>query len=138
MRVSFRCFCILATLSALSARADPASPSPDLGSSALQLLSGFALVLILLFVSLWLLKRLGAARENGNHLLKIVAGTAVGPREKVVVMEIGNLWLVIGVTPGQITALHQMPKETRPEQSGLPTADFAGRIQQFLSRRHAP
>jgi flagellar protein FliO/FliZ len=34
----------------------------------------------------------------------------VGQRERVVLVEVADTWLVIGVAPGHVTALHSMPK----------------------------
>ena len=42
--------------------------------------------------------------------MKIVGGVALGPRERIVLLEVGEEWLVIGVVPGQIRTLHRMVK----------------------------
>ena len=55
-------------------------------------------------------KRLSAPRGDAAGLLRIVAGTAVGPRERVVVVEVGDTWLVLGVAPGQVSALAEIPR----------------------------
>ena len=43
-------------------------------------------------------------------VMKIVGGVALGPRERIVLVEVGETWLVIGIVPGQIRTLHQLPK----------------------------
>jgi len=43
-----------------------------------------------------------------------VSSVMVGQRERVVVVEIGGQWLVLGVAAGQVRALH-----TLPAQNGL-------------------
>jgi flagellar protein FliO/FliZ len=99
------------------------------------MLFGLAIVLALLFASLWLLKRLSAPRGQAAGLMRIVAGTAVGTRERVVVLEVGSTWLVLGVAPGRITALAEMPRENlaaEPEPGA--TKDFAGRLKQIIDR----
>jgi flagellar protein FliO/FliZ len=136
-------FALPLTLAPLAALPDwvhaQAAPAQDLGGSALQLLLGLAAVLVLLFASLWLLKRLSTPRGEAAGLLRVVAGTAVGARERVVVLEVGGTWLVLGVAPGRVSALAELPRGslptgTKPAEEG----DFAGRLRQIFDRRHAP
>lgn len=115
--------------------AQTAAPSQDVGSSLIQLVFGLAVVLALLFASLWLLKRLSAPRGEAAGLLRVVAGTAVGTRERVVVVEVGESWLVLGVAPGRVSALAEMPRTTLPPRPEAPAAkDFGGRLKQLLDR----
>ena len=117
--------------------AQAAPAAQDVGDSLSQLLGGLILVLALLFASLWLLKRLASPRGEAAGLLRVVAGTAVGPRERVVVLEVGDTWLVLGVAPGRVTALSEMPKNSLPPPSQVVGSnDFAGRLRQMLDRRH--
>ncbi len=92
-----------------------AVPAPDFGGSVLQLFVGLVLVLGLLVGALWLLKQVTQRRGPNSPLLRVVAGTAVGPRERVVVVEIGSTWLVLGVAPGRVNALAEVPRGTAPE-----------------------
>jgi len=50
----------------------------------------------------------------------------VGQRERVVVVEIGESWLVLGVAAGQVRALHTMPAGKLPNAPAAPLAAFAG------------
>ena len=111
--------------------------APDLGGSLLQMLLGLGAVLLLLFASLYLIKRLAAPRGAAAGLLRIVAGTAVGTRERVVVVEVGDTWLVLGVAPGRVTPLTQLPRQEVPASKPLPGKDFAGWLTQILDRRNA-
>lgn len=88
------------------------APAADLGGSLLQLLLGLTIVLALLIGSLWLLKKLTARRGETAGLLRVVAGTAVGTRERVVIVEVGSTWLVLGVAPGRVSALAEIPRQT--------------------------
>ncbi len=131
------------TLLLLSATAAPrlaaaqAAAAPELGGSLLQMLLGLGVVLLLLFASLYLLKRLAAPRGAAAGLLRIVAGTAVGTRERVVVVEVGDTWLVLGVAPGRVTPLTQLPRQEVPAAHALPGKNFAGWLQQVMDRRNA-
>ena len=100
--------------------APAAAPSADLGGSLWQLFSGLAVVLALVIGSLWVLKKLVAPRGEGSGLLRVVAGTAVGARERVVIVEIGSAWLVLGVAPGRVSALAEVPRQTAITQPASP------------------
>jgi flagellar protein FliO/FliZ len=120
------------------ASGETTAPPQDLGGSVVQLVLGLGLVLALLFATLWLLKRLSAPRGDAAGLMRVVAGTAVGTRERVVVVEVGSTWLVLGVAPGRVTALAEMPRAALPPQPvPAPAKDFASRLKTLLDRRHA-
>jgi flagellar protein FliO/FliZ len=109
-----------------------AEGAPDLGSSALQMVFGLVLVLALLLGALWLLKRISQPRGAAAGLLRVVAGVAVGSRERVVILELGNSWLVLGVAPGQVTTLAEIPRQEMP---AAPTPrDFVGQLAERLRK----
>ena len=65
-----------------------------------QMSFGLAVVVGLLFACLWLLRRLSA--RGGGAAIKVLGAAAVGPRERVVLVEIGEDVLVLGVAPGSV------------------------------------
>lgn len=71
----------------------------------------FSLLLILgLFVlAAWLAKRY-LPRVGKPGPVKVIGSTMLGAREKVVVVEIRDTWLVLGVGGGQVRTLHSLPK----------------------------
>jgi flagellar protein FliO/FliZ len=78
--------------------------------SMLQVMLGLGFVLMLISGLAWLLRRSGALRTNTAGAIRVIGGSMVGQRERVVLLEISDTWLVIGVAPGHVTALHSMPK----------------------------
>lgn len=120
------------------ARAEASTPA-DLGGSVLQMLMGLGVVLLLVVGSLYLLKRLAAPRGAAAGLLRIVAGTAVGARERVVVVEVGDTWLVLGVAPGRVTPLSQIPRQefSATNLPAMPSGDFASWLKKVMDRRNA-
>lgn len=79
-------------------------------TGTLQVVLGLGFVLALMVGLAWLLRRLGAMQQGSAGAIKILGGAAVGPRERVVLVEIADTWLVIGVASGHVSALHSMPK----------------------------
>jgi flagellar protein FliO/FliZ len=56
------------------------------------------------------LKRMGMANaKKRGGFYKVLATTSLGPREKIVLAEIGDTWLVLGITAHSINTLHSMP-----------------------------
>ncbi|MFA7269802.1 MAG: flagellar biosynthetic protein FliO [Sterolibacterium sp.] len=119
--------------------AQVATTPAETGSSLLQVILSLIVVVLLLVGSLYLLKRLSAPRGTAAGLLRVVAGAAVGTRERVVVVEVGDTWLVLGVAPGSVTSLHQLPRQpVSPVLSANPHGlDFAGWLKQVMERRNA-
>lgn len=133
---SFMLSSLLLSSSALAADAPPAVASA--GTGLLQVLLALAVVVALLWGSLHLLKRLQAGRGGMGTGIKVVAATAVGPRERVVVVEIGEQWLVVGVAPGRVNALSTLPRQALPESVEPQPAtakDFAAWLKQMMEKR---
>jgi flagellar protein FliO/FliZ len=76
----------------------------------------FSLVLVLAVVALvaWVLKRINLPQQGTRRLLKVISGVGVGQRERIVLVEVNDTWLVVGVAPGQVRTLHTMPKGFLP------------------------
>lgn len=73
------------------------------------MLLSLLLILGLFVLAAWLFKRyLPQAGKSGP--VRLVGATMVGPRERVVVVEVEGTWLVLGVGGGQVRTLHTLPK----------------------------
>ncbi len=98
-----------------------ASSATELADSPLSLGYSLRVVLMLLIVlaavvgMAWLLRRFTSGHNSAGDALKIVGGVAVGSKERVVLVELRDTWLVIGVAPGQVNMLYSLPK---PENDG--------------------
>ena len=92
----------------------------------LQAALGLGAVIGLIFLCAWAARRLGLKPSGGNRLLKVVSSAMVGQRERVVVVEIGDAWLVLGVAPGQVSALHTLPAQKQPDAQAMPSTGWAG------------
>ncbi|MGO4998518.1 flagellar biosynthetic protein FliO [Oceanisphaera sp. W20_SRM_FM3] len=79
-------------------------------------------VIAAIFVLGWLLRRLrGAALLGGSRQLKIVASLAIGQRERVMVVQVGEEQWLLGVTAQQISGLGKLeqPLAMEPTKSLL-------------------
>lgn len=125
------------------AAAPTALSAPALSAgSVLQVVLGLALVLALVVAAAWMLRRFSSFGAGGSGPLRIVGGAALGQRERIVVVEVGTTWLLVGVAPGQVRALHTMPR-TEAATAGAatlaapaaPQANFAIWLQRMAQKR---
>ena len=63
-------------------------------------------MLLLIVAMAWLLKRLNAVPGSASQAIKIIGGLSLGPKEKVVLLEVGNKHILVGSAQGQISPLH--------------------------------
>ncbi|QWD71798.1 flagellar biosynthetic protein FliO [Polynucleobacter sp. UB-Raua-W9] len=78
---------------------------PESDGSPFRVILGLILVLGLIAGLAWAMKKLNHAKIGNQSVAKIVGGVSVGPRERVVVVEIGGNWVVVGVASGQVNSL---------------------------------
>jgi flagellar protein FliO/FliZ len=114
-----------------------AADGADVAVSLGQMLLGLAVVVGLLLATLWLLKRVSAPRSSAAAL-RVLGGAAVGPRERVVLVEVAGKVLVLGVAPGRVSALHTLDAAdlpAPPPAGGEPGHEFQARLRQVLEGR---
>lgn len=83
--------------------AEAVAPSPTGG--ILKMLLGLVVVLAVMAMVTWALKRMMPGIGGQQSALRIVGGVSVGSRERIVVLEIAGRWLVVGVAPGRVNAI---------------------------------
>jgi flagellar protein FliO/FliZ len=86
-------------------------PSAVSSSSIVQIIFSLLLVIAAIVLVAWLLKRMNVAHQGSGNLLKILGGVSIGQRERIVLVEVKDTWLVVGVGPGQIRTLHTLEKQ---------------------------
>jgi flagellar protein FliO/FliZ len=118
---------------ACAAESHPAAAA----GSVLQVLLGLVAVLALMAGTAWLLKRFGVSGAAGSNVARVIGGVSVGNRERVVVVEVADQWIVVGVAQGRVSALSTMPRQERPASAQQPTPNnFAGWLKQTIDKRN--
>jgi flagellar protein FliO/FliZ len=118
------------------------APPPSVISTenTLQMMGGLLLVLAIIGSITWLLKRFSLISTTAAGVVKVVAATGVGQRERVIIVEIDNTWLVLGVAPGRVNKLHTMNKpltdtvSTTPDNP--PVETFATQLNQSIKKEN--
>ena len=109
---------------------------PLSASSIANMFMGLGLVLAIIFVMAWVVKRMGGMQLAGSQRLKVLAGLSVGTREKVVLIQVENKRIVLGVAQGQVNTLHVLDGEyeNNEAESFNTGADFKDKLIQALSK----
>lgn len=86
----------------------PAAAGGVIGSgSILQLLISLLGIVVLILASAWLLRRFSRFGPSQGPI-RIIGGLSLGTRERLVLVEVGDTQLVLGVAPGRVERLHVM------------------------------
>jgi flagellar protein FliO/FliZ len=115
--------------------ATPAVASSLSFGGMFQVLFALLAVLAAIVGTAWLLKRFGPTQLGPGGAMKVLGGVAVGPRERLVLVEVGDTWLIVGVAQGQVSAIHTMtrPADSAQRSEGTSaTSPFAERLKQML------
>jgi len=102
-------------------------------TSLWQLTLGMVAVLGLIFGIAWLLKRSGRFQMAAGGSLRILGGLSMGTRERVVLLQVGETQMLLGVAPGRVQMLHVLEQ---PLDSGKPAtaSGFSEQLGRILKK----
>ncbi|KJH87078.1 flagellar assembly protein FliO [Pseudomonas fluorescens] len=127
-------FSVLAAEPVATAAVAPASGSGVAGQLA-QLVLGLLVVLGLIFFLAWMLRRVQQAGPAGKgQVIDIVGSRALGPRDRLVLVQVGNEQILLGLSPGSITALHVLKEPVQMPTTEQATPEFAQRLMELLGK----
>ena len=120
----------------MKTQATVSQPSAVPGSPLLQVSGALLGIIAFILIVAWLAKRVGlAGKTAGARGLKLTASTSLGPRERVVIVEVEDARLVLGVTASQINILHTLPPAPVSEGSSPEVSpDFQSVMKSLLKR----
>ena len=104
--------------------------TPGVGGGEILSLGASMIVIVGVIILLgWLYSRSRLAGAGSDDLINVVATRAVGPKERLVVVEVADQQLLVGMTPNGMRTLHVLDKpvaDSKPDTP--PQAGFAGRL----------
>ena len=107
------------------------------GSPLIQVSGALTVIILFILLAAWVAKRVGFAPKRGSSRdLNVSASISVGTRERVVIVDVQDARLVLGVTPTQITTLHTLPPapEEAPSTSAPAGPEFQALLKNLLKR----
>lgn len=117
----------------VSALADRNTVAPGAGNAGLglgKMAISLAIVVVIVLLLAWTFKKLTLKLPGTRHI-KIISTTPLGPRERILVIEIQGKQRVIGVTAQNINFLFEL-ENALPEEKLAP--DFHKQLQSFLKK----
>lgn len=104
-------------------------PQSPLGVGAMmQTMGGLLLILVVIFALGWLFRRFGKLPQAGKGMVTVLGGVSLGPRERAVVLQVGEIRILVGVAPGRVQTLHVL--DPVPDRAGRgQDGEFRGRLQ---------
>ena len=111
-----------------------AMSEPLAAGNLAQLTLGLLVVLGAVLATAWLLRRYGGLQTSGNGALRILGGLSMGPRERVVLVQVGDTQLLLGVAPGRVQTLHKLDQPVDIAESNLAQGKFADRLQAMMKK----
>ena len=125
----------------------PLFAAPAAGSAAPAVSAGglvtvtFALLAVLaaIFALAWLARRMRMLGNRAGNALEIVASTPLGPKERAVLLKVGEAQILLGVAPGRVTALHVLAQpieigKAAPEALATARPTFAALLKRSLGK----
>jgi flagellar protein FliO/FliZ len=109
----------------------PASPLSV--SSLAQLTLSLIAIVGLIFAISWALKRFKLAGPRGSGEITVVDQLAVGPRERIMLIRVGDAQVLVGVCAGGVVGLTPLATPI-VLQGSAPTPVFADRLREFMKR----
>ena len=116
--------------------AAPATASPSTAGSLGGAVFALVLVVGLILLLSWLAKRMPGLGGGGvaNPALRIVGSLALGPRDRLVVVEVGQTQLLLGVGAGGTRTLHTL-EQPLPGAEAKTTPAFAQLLAQHFGKK---
>ena len=106
----------------------------DIAGQLGQLLLGLLLVIGLIFLLAWLLRRVQQLNPKGGQVIKLLSSQALGPRDRLVLVQVGNEQVLLGLSAGRITPLHVLKEPVHLADAEQATPEFAQRLMELMGK----
>lgn len=129
-----------ALLAEASQSAWPVSAGTGFNAAYLtQMLVGLIVVVAAILVLAFLMRRVGGIQSRLGSDFRVLGGISVGSRERMLLVQVGERQLLVGVAPGRVQTLHVLEESIRvegPGREGGSQSDsaFARRLRAVLHR----
>lgn len=77
------------------------------GTSIVQVVLSLAFVIVLIYAAAWYIRRMQLTTAGAGQSMRVISALSVGSRERVVLVQVGEEQLLLGVAPGRVNLLRQ-------------------------------
>ncbi len=101
----------------------------------LKLTGGLVLVVVAIFALAWLVRKFNLNQQSHSGLIRIIAGLSIGTRDRIVLLQIGEEQILIGLTPGRIEKLHTLARPLEGNVEKAVSGAFAAKLNRLMGER---
>ncbi|WP_339615320.1 flagellar biosynthetic protein FliO [uncultured Gilvimarinus sp.] len=119
------------TAASSSSAVSTAAVAPVGADTLVSVLLGLLGIIALILALAWFAKRAGATGWSRSRDMKVVASLALGTRERLLVVDVANTQILLGVTAQSINQLHVF---TEPviNTDGTASSDFSQKLKSIM------
>lgn len=109
--------------------------APTIGASGLlEMMLSLALVVGLIIALSWLIGRMRGIARGGAGPLSVVGEIAIGPKERIVLVRIGDAQALVGVSSAGMTPLTLLDRTIVLPETPVAAGTFAQRLRDAMQR----
>lgn len=82
----------------------------------------------------WMMRRFGRLQSSAKGALQMIDGMALSTRERIVLVQVGDTQILLGVAPGRVEAVYVLDKPVLAEAGKGMTGSFADRLREVLGK----
>lgn len=99
-----------------------------------QVFFGLLLIVAIILGAAWFMRRYGNLQSSAGGAMRVLAGMPLGPRERVILVQVGDTQLLLGIAPGRVQTLHVLDKPLTIQSGHTRAAsdNFAERLNSLL------
>jgi flagellar protein FliO/FliZ len=114
-----------------------ASGIPSPSANLLEVVVSLAIVITVIFLLAWFIKRMGHINMSQNQVLQVKASLPLSTKEKLMIVQVGEEQIVIGVAPGFVGHIKTLetPLVSNDHSSGMKISkdSFSNTMNKILS-----
>ena len=102
-----------------------------------QMFFGLIVVLAIIFILASVIKKLNLVNVGGNHVINVLATQNLGNKERLLLVQVGNDQILLGMSPGNIRKVHKLSSNVVMENKGPLTqsdTDFTRMLKNVLQK----
>lgn len=102
-----------------------------------QMVLSLVFVIACIIALTWLIKRMQYPQGSSASAFRILASLNVGARERVILIQLGEQQILVGVAPGRVQTLHVLeePIDFNVRRREVSDVSFAQRLKVALDKR---
>ncbi|MBK1641873.1 flagellar biosynthetic protein FliO [Chromatium okenii] len=108
----------------------PISPT---ASYLTQLIGGLVIIILMILLLAWFLRRIPGLTTAGSSVIEILAVRAISSREQLLLVQVGEEQILIGLTPAGLSHLHTLRTPLIIPISEQSSGQFEQLLKQFRS-----